>query len=90
MSIVTVKNKFQVVIPRSVRKVVRVSVGDVLDAQAQGGTIVFRPKTIVDRDIAEGLLDAKTGRAAGPFGSAREANKYLDSRRSKKRRRSRK
>jgi bifunctional DNA-binding transcriptional regulator/antitoxin component of YhaV-PrlF toxin-antitoxin module len=50
MSLVTVKNKFQVVIPQSVRDQIDVSVGDVFEATAQRGKIVFQPKAIIDRD----------------------------------------
>ena len=49
MSIVRVKNKYQVVIPESVRDQIRLEVGDVLEAKAERGKIVFTPKSIVDR-----------------------------------------
>ena len=72
MPIVTVKNKYQVVIPQRVRELVGVQVGDVLEARAEKGRIVFTPKSIVDRAIAEGLDDLKRGRVHGPFASANE------------------
>ncbi len=72
MSIVTVKNKYQVVIPQRVREQVGIHVGDVLEAQVDRGKIVFTPKSIVDRAIAEGLNDIKKGRVHGPFESADE------------------
>lgn len=50
MSIVTVKNKYQVVIPQSVRNQIPVNIGDVFDARAERGRIVLHPKAIVDRD----------------------------------------
>ncbi len=49
MSIVRVKNKFQVVIPESVRDQIGVEVGDVLEAKVERGKITFTPKSIVDR-----------------------------------------
>ena len=61
MPIVTIKNKYQVVIPQRVRKQVGVRIGDVLEAQADKGKIVFTPKSIVDRALAEGLDDLKKG-----------------------------
>lgn len=49
MSIVRVKNKYQVVIPESVRDQIRVEVGDVLEAKVEHGKITLTPKVIVDR-----------------------------------------
>jgi AbrB family looped-hinge helix DNA binding protein len=72
MAIVTVKNKYQVVIPQRVREQLGVAVGDVLEAKAQNGKIVFEPKSIVDRGIAESLAEFKAGRAHGPFGTHKE------------------
>jgi AbrB family looped-hinge helix DNA binding protein len=41
MSIVRVKNKFQVVIPESVRDQIGVEVGDVLDAKVEHGKLLL-------------------------------------------------
>jgi bifunctional DNA-binding transcriptional regulator/antitoxin component of YhaV-PrlF toxin-antitoxin module len=49
MSIVRVKNKYQVVIPESVREEIGVEIGDVLEAKVERGKITFTPKSIVDR-----------------------------------------
>ena len=70
MAIVTVKNKYQVVIPQRVREQVGVEIGDVLEAEVTKGKIVFTPKSIVDRAIAEGLDDIRKGRVHGPYASA--------------------
>jgi AbrB family looped-hinge helix DNA binding protein len=67
MAIVTVKNKYQVVIPQSVRDQMEVNVGDLLDAKVEKGKITFTPKSVVDRAIAEGLADVEAGRVSGPF-----------------------
>jgi AbrB family looped-hinge helix DNA binding protein len=67
MAIVTVKNKFQVVIPRHVREQIGVSVGDVFEATAKNGKIVFEPKSIVDRGIVESIAEFKAGRSFGPY-----------------------
>jgi AbrB family looped-hinge helix DNA binding protein len=72
MAIVTVKNKYQVVIPQRVRDQIGVAIGDVLEATVVKGKIVFSPKSIVDRSIAEGLADIKAGRTYGPFATAAE------------------
>jgi bifunctional DNA-binding transcriptional regulator/antitoxin component of YhaV-PrlF toxin-antitoxin module len=69
MAIVTVKNKYQVVIPQSVRDKVAVNVGDLFEAAVEKGKITFTPKSLVDRRIAEGLEDIKKGREYGPYGS---------------------
>jgi len=79
-TIVTVKNKFQVVIPQWVRKQVGVTIGDVLEARAVNGKIVFEPKSIVDRGIAEGLEDIRKGRVYGPYRSTAEAMKAFEDR----------
>ena len=70
MSIVRVKNKYQVVIPESVRSEIRVEIGDLLEAKIERGKITLTPKSLVDREIAEGLADLKNGRTYGPYGSA--------------------
>ena len=72
MSVVTIKKKYQVVIPQRVRQQIGVRVGDLLEAQAYKGKIVFTPKSIVGRALAEGLDDLKKGRVHGPFASAAE------------------
>jgi AbrB family looped-hinge helix DNA binding protein len=77
MAIITIKDKFQVVIPQSVRKEVRLSVGDLLEATAENGAIVLKPKAIVDRDLVEGLADLKAGRVRGPFKSGAAAARFL-------------
>lgn len=67
MAIVTVKNKYQVVIPQHVRNEIGVNIGDVFEARAERGKIVFEPKSIVDRGIAESMAEFKAGRSFGPF-----------------------
>jgi AbrB family looped-hinge helix DNA binding protein len=73
MAIVTVKNKYQVVIPWSVRDKVAVNVGDLFEANVEKGKITLTPKSLVDRRIAEGLEDIKKGREHGPYSSVEEA-----------------
>lgn len=72
MSLVTVKNKFQVVIPQQVRKEIGVTVGDIFEAKVERGRITLTPKSVVDRAIAEGLEDVRKGRVRGPFKSVDE------------------
>lgn len=67
MALVSVKNKFQVVIPQNIRERIGINVGDLLEARVERGKITFTPKLVVDRGIAESLADFKEGRAYGPF-----------------------
>jgi AbrB family looped-hinge helix DNA binding protein len=89
MDIVTVKNKFQIVIPQHVREQVHIEIGDFLEAGVENGKITFTPKTLIDRHLAEGLEDLNKGRTHGPYATAREAIAALEKRaksHSKKRR----
>lgn len=72
MPIVTVKKKYQVVIPQRVREQIGVAIGDVLEAKVEKGKIVFEPKSIVDRGIAESLAQFNAGQAHGPFATHKE------------------
>ena len=89
MEIVAVKNKFQIVIPQHIREQVQVEIGDLLEAKVENGKITFTPKSLIDRHLAEALDDVKHGRTHGPYTSARDAIKALETRakrRAKKRR----
>jgi AbrB family looped-hinge helix DNA binding protein len=87
MSLVTVKNKYQVVIPQRVREQIGVSVGDILEAKVERGRITLTPKSVVDRAIVEGLEEARKGRVRGPF---KTVDQMLDSLKGRQRRTSRK
>lgn len=80
MDIVTVKTKFQIVIPQHIREQVHVEIGDLLEAKVEGGKITFTPKSLIDRHLAEGLEDIREGRTHGPYDSAAAAIKALDAR----------
>ncbi len=72
MPYVTVKNKFQVVIPARVRAQVGIKVGDLLEAKAVRGKVTLAPKSVIDKGIAESLEDFRNGRYYGPFNTAEE------------------
>jgi AbrB family looped-hinge helix DNA binding protein len=72
MPIVTVKNKYQIVIPQRLREEVGIAIGDILEAKAEKGRIIFQPKALVDRGIAESIEEFKAGRAYGPFETHKE------------------
>lgn len=54
MPIVTVKNKYQVVIPQAVRKQLGINRGDVLEAKAERGKLIYTRKSVIDRVIPAG------------------------------------
>ena len=83
MAIVTVKNKYQVVIPRSVRDKIAIHIGDLLEARVERGKVTFSPKSVVDRAIAEGLEDIRKGRVRGPFDTMDEMLASLKGKRGK-------
>jgi len=90
MDIVTVKTKFQIVIPQRIRRQTGVDIGDLLEASVEDGKITLTPKTLIDRRLAEGLDDLKHGRTHGPYATAGEAIAALETRarrQAKKRRR---
>jgi AbrB family looped-hinge helix DNA binding protein len=72
MAIVTVKNKYQVVIPKSVRDKIGLNVGDILEAKVERGKITFKPKSLLDRGIDLSLEDYRKGRFYGPFDTHEE------------------
>lgn len=72
MSTVTVKNKYQIIIPTALRRRTQIRIGDILEADVEKGKITFAPKLPIDHDIAEGLEDIRQGRVVGPFETAEE------------------
>jgi AbrB family looped-hinge helix DNA binding protein len=80
MPLVSVKSKYQVVIPQNVRKKIGLNVGDLLEAKAERGKITFTRRAVVDLGIAESLADFKEGRTYGPFESHEELVKSLHER----------
>jgi bifunctional DNA-binding transcriptional regulator/antitoxin component of YhaV-PrlF toxin-antitoxin module len=74
MSLVRVKEKFQLTLPNELRQRADVAVGDYLEASVgRGGVITLTPKTFIDRRLAEGLADIRAGRVQGPYESVDEA-----------------
>ena len=78
MSIVKVKDKFQVTVPANLREQIDLKVGDLLEATVRNGILELSPKTLIDRELALGRADIKAGRFLGPFSSAKEAARALD------------
>lgn len=67
MSTVTVKDKYLVAIPQSIRERIGVNVGDRLEVKTEDGKIVLQPKSAVERGIDQSIKEYKEGRAYGPF-----------------------
>jgi AbrB family looped-hinge helix DNA binding protein len=80
MEIVTVKTKFQIVIPQRIREQAGVDIGDLLEATVENGKITFTPKSLIDRHLAEGLRDLKEGRTHGPYATAAQGIAALEQR----------
>jgi AbrB family looped-hinge helix DNA binding protein len=53
MPLVRVKGKYQVTIPAEIRKELNLKVGDYLEVEARGSSIVLRPKAVIDREKEE-------------------------------------
>ena len=80
METVTVKTKYQIVIPQRIREQAGVDIGDLLEASVEGGRITFTPKSLIDRRLAEGLEDVSKGRTHGPYATVDEAMGALEAR----------
>ena len=52
MSLITVKKKYQIVIPEEVRKKIKVEIGDTLDVEEENGVVVLKPVTVIDKTQA--------------------------------------
>lgn len=72
MPLVKIGSSRQVTIPKHIHDDLGLSPGDYLEVEQQGGKVIFTPKTVVDKRIAEGLDDIKQGRVHGPFFSSED------------------
>jgi AbrB family looped-hinge helix DNA binding protein len=52
MALVRVKGKYQVTIPKEVRRKLGLRVGDYLEVEVQGSAILLKPKALLDKDEA--------------------------------------
>lgn len=79
MPLVTVKDKFQVTIPSRVRAQLPLAVGDVLEASVERGTIVLRPKAVVDRaELARQVERVLAGTEIVPEDAGRSEEELLE------------
>jgi AbrB family looped-hinge helix DNA binding protein len=49
MAIVTVKDRYQVVIPRDLREKLGIGRGDILEAKVERGRLTYTPKSVINR-----------------------------------------
>jgi len=77
MPVVKVMEHRQVAIPKALFEKLALQVGDYLEVNIKRGTLVYAPKKLIDRDIAEALRDIEEGRVVGPFETAAEAIRAL-------------
>lgn len=77
MRLVTVKTKYQVTLPTSIRKRAGISVGDFLEANVEGKKITLTPKSFIDRELALALADVRAGRVSPTFDSVEESIAWL-------------
>lgn len=90
MSLVKVKNKYQIVIPEDVRKRLKVDIGDTLEIVEKDGALVIKPVMIIEKSQAYFWTDewqkgekeseeAKRKEKFKEFKKAEEAVKWLRS-----------
>ena len=90
MSLVRVKNKYQIVIPEDVRKKLKVVIGDTLEIVEKDGTLVVKPVMVIEKSQAYFWTDewqrgekeaeeARSKREFRDFKKADEAVKWLRS-----------
>lgn len=90
MSLVKFKTKSQVTIPDAIRQQLGMQVGDLLEAKVEKGSIILKPKAVVDRDeytpaqrrridaqLAKSIAEHKGGKSYGPFDTHQEMIDFL-------------
>ncbi|MEW6267246.1 MAG: AbrB/MazE/SpoVT family DNA-binding domain-containing protein [Thermodesulfobacteriota bacterium] len=89
MELVKIKRNYQITIPQNLRKRIRLEVGDYVEVDAQKGSIIIRPISVIRRDQeyfhtqewqareAQADRDITQGELLGPFTKAKEALKAL-------------
>ena len=80
MSRVTIKQKYQVTIPVSLRSRLELQEGDVLEAREQDGAILLIPQVVVSRKEPGNRrsLSAYVGSARGLLSSVEEIDEFID------------
>lgn len=91
MSVVKITRNFQVSIPKEIRDRLGIEEGDLIEMIEQDGRILMVPKRLIDADQAwfwtrewqdgerEADEDIREGRVSGPFKTADDLMKHLES-----------
>ena len=90
MSLVKVKNKYQIVIPEDVRKRLKVEIGDTLEIEEKDGVLVVKPVMVIEKsqayfwtkewqEMEKEAEEAKRKKRVKDFKKADEAIKWLRS-----------
>ncbi|MGH7815479.1 MAG: AbrB/MazE/SpoVT family DNA-binding domain-containing protein [Candidatus Binataceae bacterium] len=76
-SVVKLGASRQVVIPKRIHDRLGLRAGDYLEVELNDDKVVLTPKTLVEKRLAEALLDVNHRRLYGPFRSAKEMIRSL-------------
>ena len=89
MSLIKVKNNFQITIPHILRKKLNLAVGDYMEIENQDGDIIFKPVKVIHPDTeyfytkewqkgeAQADADIVKGDVIGPFDNIKDSVKAL-------------
>jgi len=91
MPLLQLRRHSQITLPASIRKTLNLKEGDYLEAEAENGVVILKPKELIDKDQAwfwtkewqegerEADEDIKAGRVSQVFDTAKEAIRALKS-----------
>ena len=70
LNVVKIGVSRQVAIPKKLHDQLGLAPGDYLQVDLEGDRLILTPKALIEKRLAEGLDDIRTGRVHGPFRSA--------------------
>ena len=76
-SLVTIKTKYQITLPTSIRHKADVSIGDILEAKVEGKKITLTTHNLLDPELSLALEDVKAGRLSPVFSTAEAGLHWL-------------
>jgi AbrB family looped-hinge helix DNA binding protein len=76
-SIVKIGASRQVIIPKKIHDRLGLEAGDYLEVELRDDKVIFTPKALIEKRLAEALDDVKRGRVHGPFRSANDMIRSL-------------
>jgi len=85
VSLVKVKNKYQIVIPEDVRKRLRVEIGDTLEIEEKDGVLIVKPVMVIEKSQAyfwtkewqEGEREAEEAKRKKKFRNFKKADEAI-------------